>query len=261
MATNAKADRAAREAKDRLRGYRARQQLNAHQQSRRVRDNWIAGIAAVLVLAGAVGAQLLYFTAGPGSPTPVDTAMPTEPAGANQGDVPDPAVAEDRVWTGQLSLNDTVLDISLDGTAAPQAVASFVSLARSGFFDNVSCHRLTTLDAMRVLQCGDPSGDGSGGPGYSFGPIENAPADGVYVAGTIAMARQSQQAFSMGSQFFIVYEDSTIPADSAGGYTVLGSVTAGLDTLRTTITDAGVLDGSQDGAPKVTTRITAVTVQ
>jgi peptidyl-prolyl cis-trans isomerase B (cyclophilin B) len=78
---------------------------------------------------------------------------------------------------------------------------------------------------------------------------ENAPADGVYPAGTIAMARQSGNADSQGSQFFIVYEDTTLPADAAGGYTVIGRVTSGIDALRTDITDFGTADGSTDGAP------------
>ena len=76
-----------------------------------------------------------------------------------------------------------------------------------------------------MLQCGDPNGDGTGGPGYTFGPIENVPKDGVYPAGTIAMANAGQPD-SQGSQFFIVYKDTTLPR---GGYTVFGQVTSGLD--------------------------------
>jgi cyclophilin family peptidyl-prolyl cis-trans isomerase len=112
-----------------------------------------------------------------------------------------------------------------------------------------------------VLQCGDPNGDGSGGPGYSFGPIENAPADNVYPAGTIAMARQGGNGSSMGSQFFIVYEDTTIPADEAGGYTVLGKVTSGLDALKTSVVDAGTEDGSADGKPAIPVTIGTIAVQ
>ncbi len=86
-----------------------------------------------------------------------------------------------------------------------------------------------------------PGGTGGGGPGYSWGPIENAPTDDVYPAGTIAMARVGNDGASMGSQFFLVYEDSTIPSDSAGGYTVFGHITSGLDVV-TTIADAGTVD-------------------
>ena len=96
---------------------------------------------------------------------------------------------------------------------------------------------------------------------YSFGPIENAPADGVYPAGTIAMARASGDAYSNGRQFFIVFQDSTLPNDAAGGYTVVGSVTSGLDSLMAQIANAGTADGSTDGAPLVATTITSLTIQ
>jgi len=99
-----------------------------------------------------------------------------------------------------------------------------------------------------VLQCGDPTGTGTGDPGYSYGPVENAPADDVYPAGTIAMARRGGDGESMGSQFFIVYADSTIPSDAAGGYTVLGTVSSGLDAVQA-VADAGVEGGAGDGSP------------
>jgi peptidyl-prolyl cis-trans isomerase B (cyclophilin B) len=75
------------------------------------------------------------------------------------------------------------------------------------------------------------------------------------------MARQSNNATSQGSQFFLVYGTSTFPNDSAGGYTVFGKVTSGLPALETAITSKGVKDGSGDGAPKVATRITSLTVK
>ena len=168
--------------------------------------------------------------------------------------LPDPAVAEGRTWTGTIRTDVGDIGIELDGAAAPQAVASFVSLAQQGYFDGTSCHRLVT-GGIKVLQCGDPTGTGQGGPGYSFGPVENAPADDVYPAGTIAMARVPEDPQSMGSQFFLVYEDSTIPADSAGGYTVMGRVTSGLDVI-TAVADAGVQGGGSDGPP-----VTGVTIQ
>jgi peptidyl-prolyl cis-trans isomerase B (cyclophilin B) len=94
-----------------------------------------------------------------------------------------------------------------------------------------------------VLQCGDPTGTGSGGPGYSFGPVENAPKNGVYPAGTIAMAR-SDSPDSNGSQFFIVYKASSLPAP---GYTVLGRITSGLDVVQKVA--AGGAQGGSDGKP------------
>lgn len=253
MATN---DRQAREERARLRTYQARQQVHAGKKRRRVRDNVVASIALVIVLALAVGAQLFFFNGGPGSPEPVPSATPTPEA----AEVPSPDLAEGRAWTGSLVLNDIPLGVELDGAAAPQAVSSTISLVQDGFYDGLDCHRLTK-DSIWVLQCGDPNGDGSGGPGYSYGPIENAPADGLYPAGTIAMARQPENADSQGSQFFIVYEDTTLSADGAGGYTVIGRVTSGLDELRAGVTDAGPADGAPDGAPTVPVTITSFTVE
>jgi len=122
-----------------------------------------------------------------------------------------------------------------------------VTLAQDGYFEGISCHRLTTAGIF-VLQCGDPNGDGTGGPGYNFGPIENAPADDLYEEGVIAMARRGGDDHSMGSQFFIVYQDSQIPSDSVGGYTVLGRVTGGLESIQD-IAAAGVAGGGTDGPP------------
>ena len=267
MAQNYKHEREAREARARTRAYQARREVNSHQQKRRRRDNVIAGASLVIVLALLVVAQVAYFGGGPGTPAPTDSAASatptptaTPPTVANSGDVPSSSIAQGRTWTGDLTLNDVTLGIELDGAAAPQAVSSTISLAQSDFYTGTSCHRLTN-GGFFVLQCGDPSGDGSGGPGYSYGPVENAPADNVYPAGTIAMARQGDSAFSMGSQFFIVYEDTTIGADTAGGYSVIGKVTSGLDQLKSEITDAGVADGATDGAPVVPTTITGITVQ
>jgi peptidyl-prolyl cis-trans isomerase B (cyclophilin B) len=169
-------------------------------------------------------------------------------------------VAQNRVWTGTMTIDGIALGVELNGVAAPQAVASTISLAGSGFYDGTSCHRLTT-SGIYVLQCGDPKGDGTGGPGYSYGPVENAPSDNVYPAGTLAMARQGGNASSMGSQFFIVYQDSMIPADAAGGYTVLGKITSGLDSLQTPVISQGTADGSTDGKPKVAATISAFVLQ
>ncbi|MDJ0350402.1 peptidylprolyl isomerase [Cryobacterium sp. PH29-G1] len=265
MASNYKAERAAREERGRVRSYQARRAVHEHQKKRRVRDNLIAGGGLIVVLTLIVVAQVFYFDGGPGTPTSTATATatPTPAATAadeNSGEVPSSSLAEGRTWTGTLTLNNVELGIELDGALAPQGVSSTISLAQSGFYNGVSCHRLTT-GGFSVLQCGDPVGDGSGGPGYSYGPIENAPTDDLYPAGTIAMARQGGDAASMGSQFFVVYDDTTIPSDAAGGYTVLGHVTSGLDQLKAEITDAGTADGSGDGTPKVPTTITGITVQ
>jgi peptidyl-prolyl cis-trans isomerase B (cyclophilin B) len=223
----------------------------------------IAAIVFVLVVTATAFAQVGFFTLGPGKPAaapkPTASATPT-PSATATATAPPPSAAQSRTWTGSLTLNSTKLGITLDGKKAPQAVASFVTLAKKGFFTGLTCHRLTT-GSTHILQCGDPKGDGSGGPGYSFGPIENAPKNGVYPAGTIAMARQSGNATSQGSQFFLVTATSTFPNDSAGGYTVFGQITSGLPGLRSAITSKGVAGGGSDGAPKVATKITALTVK
>jgi peptidyl-prolyl cis-trans isomerase B (cyclophilin B) len=251
-------DREARQARERLRAYQARQTVHEHKVKRRKRDNWVAGIAAVVIVALAVGTQLLYFSAGPGAAKASSSSSPSTSPSA--GGVPPKTLAEDRTWTGTMTINGVPLGVSLDGAAAPQAVSSTVSLVQKKFYDGLTCHRLTN-GGFYVLQCGDPKGDGSGGPGYEYGPIENAPADDVYKAGTIAMARQGNNAESQGSQFFIVYEDTKIPSDDAGGYTVIGSVTSGLDQLKAQVTDKGVEGGKTDGAPAVKTTIDSFTLQ
>ena len=241
------------------RRYEKWQQRQAAARARR-RQRWIAGsVIAALVLVVGVGA-LVVLNQDDGTPdasaTTSVTPQPTAPA-ASSGTVPDPSVAQARTWTGGITLTQGDLGIELDGAAAPQAVANFVTLANKGFFDKTKCHRLTT-EGIYVLQCGDPTGTGTGGPGYSWGPVENAPADNVYPAGTIAMARQSGNGSSMGSQFFIVYKDSTIPADAAGGYTVFGHVTSGLPVVQA-IADAGTTTGSE--APVSDVIIEGVNIQ
>jgi peptidyl-prolyl cis-trans isomerase B (cyclophilin B) len=252
-----------RESLRRSRLYTARQSVHNRQGARRRRDNVIASIVFVIAVTAAAFAQVGFFTVGPGKPVaapkPSASATPT-PSPTATATAPPPSAAENRTWTGTMTLNSTRLGITLDGKKAPQAVASFVTLAKKGFYTGLTCHRLTTGDT-HILQCGDPKGDGSGGPGYSFGPIENAPKDGVYPAGTIAMARQSGNASSQGSQFFIVTATSSFPDDAAGGYTVFGRVTSGLPALRTAITSKGVAGGGSDDVPKVATKITRVTVE
>jgi peptidyl-prolyl cis-trans isomerase B (cyclophilin B) len=256
-------ERASREARQRLKAYKARQAVHEHRTSRRVRDNWIAAILVVVVGAAVTLGQLAVLQVGPfqAAATPTPSASASGEADAPPAvELPSPDFAENRTWTGTMTINDVPLAISLDGAAAPQGVSAFVALTQAGFYDGLTCHRLTASEGFAVLQCGDPEGTGQGGPGFSYGPIENAPADDVYPAGTIAMARQGNDAESMGSQFFICYEDTTIPSDEAGGYTVLGTVTDGLDGLKTAVTDAGIAEGTES-TPAVPATITSVTVQ
>jgi peptidyl-prolyl cis-trans isomerase B (cyclophilin B) len=219
---------------------------------RRVIATALGLLASAAVLAGCASPD----SGGSGSTGDTGSNGATSDSGSAYS-LPDPSTAEDRDWTASLDLNGSPLQLTLDGAAAPQAVASFVSLANAGFFDDTECHRLTTAGIF-VLQCGDPTATGTGGPGYNFGPIENAPEDGVYPAGTVAMARVGGDAESNGSQFFLVYADSTIPSDAAGGYTVFGTVDEGLDVVQA-IAAEGLVDGSS--APAAGALLTNVTAQ
>jgi peptidyl-prolyl cis-trans isomerase B (cyclophilin B) len=273
VAPSKNAEREAREARDRLRRYNARQSVHAHQTRRRRRDNLIAVVGILVVAAIATATQLAYFNAGPGvqaaspSATPTPTTSATPAAGSNVGDVPASTLAEGRTWKGELELNSVKLGVELYGNLAPQATSVFISLTRKDFYttSGSTCHRLTASDTAKLIQCGSPNGDGTGDAGFSFGPLENVPADGVYPAGTIAMARGADP-YSQSSQFFITYADTTLDA-STGGYTVFGKVTSGLDSFVSQIARAGVApdpatgSSAKDGAPAVPTKITRLTLE
>lgn len=249
---------------DKLANYQAKQNLIQERKLRAPKDNRIALIASAAALTLAFAGQAVYFNFGPGVASEEiveETASPeaTESEAPANELVPSPEVAEGRVWNGSMNLAGSDLEFELFGDVAPQAVANFVSLAKSGYFENLSCHRLTTA-GIYVLQCGDPNGDGTGGPGYSWGPIENAPEADLYEEGVIAMARRGGDGASMGSQFFIVHADSTIPSDSAGGYTVFGKVTSGLDAVKA-IAEKGTVDATGDGAPLEPVVMTGISVE
>lgn len=265
MASKKKQQNLFKGAEAKLAAYEEKQRRHQDRTERRIRDNklaLIAGFAALLI------AGLAQF--GYGVTRPKATQDPSSHAAqqhhstasasasaqpTNSSLVPNKALAEDRMWTGTMSINNQDLYIRVNGTLAPQAAANFITLAKKGFYNGLSCHRLTT-SGIYVLQCGDPKGDGTGGPGYSFGPIENAPkaTNGVatYRAGTIAMAN-SGSPYSNGSQFFIVYKDSPL----APNYTVFGSVTTGLEKLNAII-KAGVAGGGTDGKPAIKTTLGAI---
>lgn len=256
-----------KEQEHRLRVYQARTAVHDRQVARRSRDQLVGGVIAVGAIVLSSLAYWAWSSIGPGAPVdePVaEEAVVEEEAAADTAasasPVPDISLSEYRIWEGEMDIADVPLGIELDGARAPQAVANFVSLVDIGFYDGITCHRLTT-DGIFVLQCGDPVGDGTGGPEYRFGPIENAPADNIYAAGTLAMARAANDGASMGSQFFIVYADSPIPADQAGGYTVFGSITEGLEQLVDTVVSGGVQGDGTDGVPAVDAVIGSITIR
>ncbi len=263
MASSKKQSREQRDARERLRQYTARAAVHENTIARRKRDNMLAIGVGILVIALVATAQVFYFSSGPGTPeaAPSFTPEPEATAQGNIGDVPDLALAENRTWTGELTLNDVVLDIELDGAAAPQAVSSLVDSAASGYYEGTTCHRLVDTESAGLIQCGSLDGTGASDPDYAYGPIENSGVGGFYPAGTIAMARTGDNAFSNGRQFFIVYNDAIIPDDTAGGYSIVGRVVSGLDALQSEIVAGGIVDDAQDGAPVVATSITGFTIQ
>ncbi|HET9167894.1 MAG TPA: peptidylprolyl isomerase [Actinospica sp.] len=171
------------------------------------------------------------------------------------------AAEKDYTVTFQTNRGDIVID--MNGKAAPYTVYSFVYLAEKTYFDNTKCHRLTT-SGIYVLQCGDPTGTGSGGPGYTI-PDENLASLGTpdssgtvtYKPGVIAMANTGQ-AHTGGSQFFLVYKDSPLTPT----YTPFGTVTQGLSIIQQ-VAAAGTdnANGTGDGAPNDPVQIEAVTVR
>jgi peptidyl-prolyl cis-trans isomerase B (cyclophilin B) len=163
-------------------------------------------------------------------------------------------LAQNATWRVTLKTNCGDIVMDLDGKAAPQTVASFIFLSQQKYFDNTKCHRLTT-EGLYVLQCGDPTGTGTGGPGYGYG-IENAPPDGEYPTGTVAMARTADPN-SNGSQFFIVYKNTTLPTQG-GGYSIFGNVVQGIDIVQALAARGLASDGT---APAQPISILNVTVQ
>jgi peptidyl-prolyl cis-trans isomerase B (cyclophilin B) len=128
--------------------------------------------------------------------------------------------------TMTITTNCGVITIALD-PAAPQTVTNLATLARSKYFDGSYCHRLTT-EGIYVLQCGDPSAQGNGSPGSWKGyKDENLPTKKIltYPAGTVAMANSGPN--TNGSQFFLVYKDTTLPPS----YTIWGKIKTGLPLL------------------------------
>jgi peptidyl-prolyl cis-trans isomerase B (cyclophilin B) len=165
-----------------------------------------------------------------------------------------PTTADKVNYTATVKTNRGTIVLSLLGTKAPCTVNSFVSLANQAYFNNTPCHRLTTASGLYVLQCGDPTGTGTGGPGYKFDD-ENLKG-ATYKAGTLAMANSG--ANTNGSQFFLVYKNSSLPAS----YTPFGTITSGINIIQN-IAKVGSnnANGAGDGAPKEKVEIEKVTIR
>jgi peptidyl-prolyl cis-trans isomerase B (cyclophilin B) len=246
------------------------------QRDRRAR-RWTVAVTAVVIVAGlSVGGVLLAGTSSGTSTTPKATpsasASPTPsptvaepathcvytPAGTAARKVSLPSATPDykATYTATIDTNRGAIVIDLLNSKATCTVNSFVHLAEAGFYNKTPCFRLSTADPY-MLQCGDPTGKGSGGPGYEFAS-ENL-AGATYPAGTVAMANVSGVADSNGSQFFLVYKDSPLSPD----YTPFGKIVSGLNILQA-VAKAGYgkpLSSAGGGAPNESVEFESVTIK
>jgi peptidyl-prolyl cis-trans isomerase B (cyclophilin B) len=206
----------------------------------------------------AVGAIILASKTGGGSanaiaPKKSPSASPTQSlapgtcaytpkgiAARQVGLPPMTGVETKQAFTVHLTTNLGLIDIQLNSAAAPCTANNFRSLVHFRYFDNTPCHRLTT-QGIYVLQCGDPTGKGTGGPGYQFAD-ENLKG-AKYPKGTVAMANSGPG--TNGSQFFLVYKDTQLDPN----YTPFGTITKGLDIIDK-VAAAGSVPPS-DGKPKL----------
>jgi peptidyl-prolyl cis-trans isomerase B (cyclophilin B) len=249
------------------------------QRARRTRLLWVSAIAAVLLVAVGTGSAALAgaFKSSPPK-KPVAAASPTVPVSPSPTASPGPTSAlvngkcvyttsgtaarkvstppatpdTKATYTATVTTNRGTVVIRLNNKA-PCTVNSFVSLAGQKFFNNTPCPRLVT-SGIFVLQCGDPTGTGSGGPGYVF-YTENL-TGAAYPTGTVAMAN-SGAPDSNGSQFFLVYKNTPLPAQ----YTPFGTITSGLNVL-TAIAAKGDDNSNPAGGgkPKESVQIESVTI-
>ncbi|WP_243226232.1 peptidylprolyl isomerase [Microbacterium sp. CIAB417] len=223
--------------------------------------------ARLLALPLAVAALALLSGCASAAPAPAVTAQSTASsadaqtagtctysaggAAAREVTTPpsEPAVTGTVAVTLQTSAGD--IPITMDADRTPCTVNSFVSLATQGYYTDTNCHRLTT-SGIFVLQCGDPTATGMGGPGYRY--ADELDGSETYPAGTVAMANAGPG--TNGSQFFLVYQDTQLSPD----YTVFGHMDAAGTAVVQQIAAAGTDSGGADGKPKTPVTITGVTV-
>jgi peptidyl-prolyl cis-trans isomerase B (cyclophilin B) len=254
----------------------------------RVRKVAISALAAIAVLGIAAGGFFLFrpshsspqasatttpAASSPATPSSSPSASPsatssaaavTEPAhhctytasgsAARNAGLPPGKPDYKAVYRATIHTNRGDIVINLLNSKATCTVNSFVHLAAKKYFNTTSCHRLVT-SGIYVLQCGDPTGSGSGGPGYTFAD-ENL-SGAKYTAGTVAMANAGPG--TNGSQFFLVYRNSlSLPAN----YTPFGTIVSGLNIIQK-VAKAGSDNSNAhgDGHPKEKVEIESVTIK
>ncbi len=233
--------------------------LRAAARARRRRRNLTIGgvLAAVLLLTGAVVAWQVFVdddatdasqavtdpTPTPGTEVVACGAQAPPPPQKQTFAKPPPlTIDRDKSYTASIQTSCGPITAELFAAKAPQTVNSLAFLASKNFYDGTFCHRMTTGESLTVLQCGDPEGTGTGGPGYTL--AEENLKGATYPRGTVAMAK-SAQPHSTGSQFFLVAQDSRLPPE----YTPVGRITEGLDVLDK-ILAIGIEGDAGDGPPK-----------
>ncbi|MFE7134668.1 peptidylprolyl isomerase [Streptomyces sp. NPDC057638] len=247
--------------------FERQQRRRAGARKKKQRNTIIAAVLAVVLASGVAAYASIGFsgdddkdTKGSDAGNSASSEAPTPPA---EKPSPEPKMAIEKkgTYTFTLDTSQGPIAIAMDAAKTPRTANSFKALADKKYFDGTTCHRLTT-QGIYVLQCGDPKGDGTGGPGYTI-PDENLGALGkpgadqtvTYPPGTVAMANTGQPN-SGGSQFFLVYKDTKLPPT----YTPFGKMdAAGLKTVAK-VGKAGVAAGGGDGAPKLPVTIKKATV-
>jgi peptidyl-prolyl cis-trans isomerase B (cyclophilin B) len=251
---------------------RLERQIQRRQQAaaaRRRRNTVFGAVFGVLLVIG--GVVVLVATLGGGDET-TPAAEPTPSASASaaaKGDCTYTKGAEKAAkdvgaprngkvpTTGTVTVDVTTnrgpLTFTLDRAKAPCTVNNFAYLAAKKYYDGTPCHRLTTGARFGVLQCGDPGGTGSGGPGYTF--ADEVTPDLKYTKGVLAMANSGPN--TNGSQFFVVYRDTQLQPN----YTVFGTVTKGLPVVEAVAKGGSDnANGDGDGKPKLPVSITRMQV-
>ncbi len=293
-----KNERQRRQARERYR----RQQEQRVARQRQVRKRWVTGVSAVAV-AGLIAALLVIFlpngsgknasasaskspsasasasaSASPSASTVAEPAhhcsyTKASPTSRNVG-LPPSTPDYTASYKATIKTNQGSITVNLLNDKATCTVNSFVHLAEAGFFNNTQCHRLLT-SGIYVLQCGDAYATsttkldcsttgtaGTGTPGYEFAS-ENL-TNATYPAGTVAMANGGT-ATSNGSQFFIVYKDSTSGLNGSSGpsYTPFATVSSGLDIVQNVAKDGYSCTYPQagGGVPKKKVIIDSVTIK
>ena len=261
-----------------------RQQMRRAEQARRTRQITMISVVCLVVVGLGVGGFFLFGQPGTtsnaaasatasASPSSTAAATPTAPAtpslaaepaktcsyptyGTAARNVGKPSTKPDWKASYQAIIHTNRGNVVIDllNSKATCTVNSFVYLASKKYFNNTHCQRITTVSPLYVLQCGDPTGTGSGGPGYKFND-ENL-TGAKYTQGVVAMANSG--ADTNGSQFFIVYKNSTL----APSYTPFGTVVKGLGIIQN-VARAGSdnANGTGDGHPKEKVVIESVTIK